>query len=447
LVYFLELEQSIVSTNQEWPRELGRRLRDIRRHAGLTQGQVMELAGRTGRCAKTIASRMESGKMPHVSIQLVADYLRSCRARLSDVADVLDPYTSMLPVSYLKVRAEIEKGLVGAHPDVRAAVLRYNTKTELWRRTGDAKDPQYRRKPITEQEKERVRRALKMARELTIERMANRGIAKVLESYHSEFSITEMRQLGNFGRRVLKALVRHPSGSKQHRRSRRNSLLRAAERVDTDVGMHPAVDEVAETMFGIRNALAESEDLHKLFALDRGERYLRYAAMLERAPKDGDTDKIAARNFEKAMNMWAVTACSLSKLAAYKMLADPEPDDGLERKRVVRMTELLLALVQFQGKKAEKRLRLRGLAGSWYDPRLVRKAYVRMEGLWKKWIERRPVRENTETWQPGFYLGGTGTPGEREREKGKGVAGEYTILLDEEYGSLPPGHPGLSKAP
>jgi len=177
-----------------------------------------------------------------------------------------------------------------------------------------------------------------------------------------------MRQLGNFGRRVLKALVRHPSGSERHRRSRRNSLLRAAERVDKDVGMHPAVDEVAETMFGIRNALAESGDLDKLFAVDRNERYLRYEAMLERKPKDGDTDKIAARNFEKAMNTWAVTACSLTKLAAYKMLVDIEPDDAFERKRIVRVTERLLELVQSEDDEVEKDERLLELASGWHDP-------------------------------------------------------------------------------
>ena len=63
------------SSDPTTARELGARLRQFRLLAGLTQEQVMKRAGRRGKGRASVASRLETGKMRHVSVGLVADCL------------------------------------------------------------------------------------------------------------------------------------------------------------------------------------------------------------------------------------------------------------------------------------------------------------------------------------------------------------------------------------
>ena len=78
-----------------FPPELGRRLRDLRLKAGLTQPELAQAMGRTGKGKANIVSRMEKGKVAFPSLGLVADFLRGCRAGFNDIADILDLYTNL----------------------------------------------------------------------------------------------------------------------------------------------------------------------------------------------------------------------------------------------------------------------------------------------------------------------------------------------------------------
>jgi len=77
--------------------ELGARLRALRERAGLSQGQLMLLAGRFGKGAGMVASRLERGEIPYPSLGLIVDYLRACGAGFRELADLLGPAT-MKPV-------------------------------------------------------------------------------------------------------------------------------------------------------------------------------------------------------------------------------------------------------------------------------------------------------------------------------------------------------------
>jgi transcriptional regulator with XRE-family HTH domain len=77
--------------------ELGARLRSLRERAGLTQAQLMARAGRTGKGAAALASRLECGRVPYPSFGFVADYLRGCGAGFSDLLDLLEPLTALPP--------------------------------------------------------------------------------------------------------------------------------------------------------------------------------------------------------------------------------------------------------------------------------------------------------------------------------------------------------------
>ena len=78
-----------------FPPELGKRLRDLRFQAGLTQSELAQAMGRAGKGRACIVSRMEKGRVRYPSLGLIADFLRGCRAGFSDIADVLDLYTDL----------------------------------------------------------------------------------------------------------------------------------------------------------------------------------------------------------------------------------------------------------------------------------------------------------------------------------------------------------------
>ena len=77
-----------------FPEKLGKRLVELRRKRGLTQGQVAELMGRTGKGSKTCVWRLEQGWFRSPSLRLLGDYLRACGVGFEDVLDVLHEYTS-----------------------------------------------------------------------------------------------------------------------------------------------------------------------------------------------------------------------------------------------------------------------------------------------------------------------------------------------------------------
>jgi transcriptional regulator with XRE-family HTH domain len=74
--------------------ELGQELRALRVRAGLSQQQVALRMGRKGKGAHTLVGNLERARVKHPTLGLVADFLRACRAKLSDIADIIDQYTS-----------------------------------------------------------------------------------------------------------------------------------------------------------------------------------------------------------------------------------------------------------------------------------------------------------------------------------------------------------------
>jgi transcriptional regulator with XRE-family HTH domain len=77
--------------------ELGTRLRDLRLKAGLTQLELARAMGRAGKKAGNLVGRIERGDERYPSLAVIADFLRGCRARFTDIVGVLDVYTSLAP--------------------------------------------------------------------------------------------------------------------------------------------------------------------------------------------------------------------------------------------------------------------------------------------------------------------------------------------------------------
>jgi transcriptional regulator with XRE-family HTH domain len=93
--------------------EMGARLRELRLREGMTQQELAVLMGRQGKGNAFLISRFENGHLDYPSFGFVADYLRACRASFTDIADLLNAYTSQPTVieqrGYKRVRSLARK--------------------------------------------------------------------------------------------------------------------------------------------------------------------------------------------------------------------------------------------------------------------------------------------------------------------------------------------------
>jgi transcriptional regulator with XRE-family HTH domain len=132
--------------------ELGLRFRDLRRRARLTQDGLAKLAGRGWDHA--LVSRLEAGRLKNPGLGIVADYLRACRASFSEIAELLDQYTSQ-PLPVEKQGSEAVARVTDVLPAQIANQARnYDIKTTVARR--------FERKPPLSSE-ERVKRVVNLA--------------------------------------------------------------------------------------------------------------------------------------------------------------------------------------------------------------------------------------------------------------------------------------------
>jgi transcriptional regulator with XRE-family HTH domain len=93
----------------ECDKELGKRLRDLRLEAGLTQQKLATAMGRQGKGSHHVAGRLERGLVPNPGVGLLADYLRACRASFADLQDVLDRYTARETVIEVETQRALAK--------------------------------------------------------------------------------------------------------------------------------------------------------------------------------------------------------------------------------------------------------------------------------------------------------------------------------------------------
>jgi transcriptional regulator with XRE-family HTH domain len=116
--------------------ELGRRLRQLRLKARLTQRELAETMGRKPRSAHPVISKLEKGHIPSPGIGLIADFLRACRAGFADISDILERYTSQPSVPDKQVWEELSQSLHGLPQEIQTKVLKYDVKTKVARRFG-----------------------------------------------------------------------------------------------------------------------------------------------------------------------------------------------------------------------------------------------------------------------------------------------------------------------
>ena len=132
--------------------ELGQRLRSLRKRAGLTQKELAERV--SPGWARSLVGKLETGQYENPGLGLVADYLRACRASFSEIADLLDQYTSQ-PLPGEKQGSEAVARVTEVLPEqIGNQARNYDIKTTVARR--------FEGKPPLSSE-ERVKRVVNLA--------------------------------------------------------------------------------------------------------------------------------------------------------------------------------------------------------------------------------------------------------------------------------------------
>ncbi|GEM_PF-519135 len=219
--------------------ELGKRLRELRFKAGLTQQMLAVAMGSQRKGNHTVVSRLENGRMANPGIGLVADYLRACRAGFADILGVLDRYTARQTV----VEVEASKALAKVREFLPAKIDRAVERFDR----GIKRRAEEKHEPLPEPEV-RVKRSRSFALSQVWAKRVRRRVVGIIETRHLRPGPDNERHLQNYAARVWSALNR----SRGRRVGRRPALL---EQVTTLRAGEEAVDP--EHLQAVRDGLIE----------------------------------------------------------------------------------------------------------------------------------------------------------------------------------------------
>ena len=195
--------------------ELGKRLRELRLKAGLTQQMLAVAMGSQRKGNHTVVSRLENGRMANPGIGLVADYLRACRAGFADIQDVMDRYTSRQTVIEVETSRALAKVREFLPAKVDRAVERFDR--GITRRAEEKHEPP----PPPE---ERVKRVRSFALSQVWAQRVRRRVVGIIETEHLYPGPDNERYLQSIAVRVWSALNR----SRGRRAGKRPALLERA---------------------------------------------------------------------------------------------------------------------------------------------------------------------------------------------------------------------------
>jgi transcriptional regulator with XRE-family HTH domain len=95
------------------PKEVGARLRQIRREAGLTQTALAFRMCRPGPSGKSYVCQIERGYMSGLTFNAVMDFLAACGADATAIKDIIDTYTKRPPIFEEQTRKQVAEAAVG----------------------------------------------------------------------------------------------------------------------------------------------------------------------------------------------------------------------------------------------------------------------------------------------------------------------------------------------
>jgi transcriptional regulator with XRE-family HTH domain len=181
------------------PKEVGARLRQLRRKAGLTQAEVALRMGRPGPSGKSYVCQIERGYMPGLTFNAVMDFLKACGANVSAIADIIDAYTRRPPIPEERTRKLVAEAAAGLP-------LLKQSRVEWYDRFHKPKAG--KRETLEQQHDRRVLEAGGVARAIRWERRLHRVLNDVLNELHVAAKDPMAVHLQNYSRKVFGALRR-----------------------------------------------------------------------------------------------------------------------------------------------------------------------------------------------------------------------------------------------
>ncbi len=268
--------------------EFGRRLRELRQEAGLSQQELAERMGRKGEGGHAFVGRLERASVSHPTLGLVADYLRACRAKFADIAGILDRYTSQPAVTELQGREAVRRLANGLEPGVKDKVVRYDFGTEIGRRRKGFKGRKH--EPVDE----RLERVRKMARAWILRQKLENRLHAALNSLGIPGQSVVRIALAVHGRKVFGILNR----SRKAKRDKLEQRLAEASRklVQTGAFAEDAVEQITGVVVKWYHEMAQTGELDRLPSAGDARRL---AAVSNRRRVKTDKEMCAEEMFER----------------------------------------------------------------------------------------------------------------------------------------------------
>jgi transcriptional regulator with XRE-family HTH domain len=204
--------------------EFGARLRRLREQGRLSLRGMASLMDRSRPGSFNLLARLERGELKHPSINLIADYLRACGARVGDIADLLDPYLSRPPVPKQRGDAAVAELLKSLPKPEQRAMLKWEKATAERREEKVAAQPGKKR-PRVETDRQRVFRIVWMFIHANWNEVFEQQFYEALLKLGDEVPRSRRKDACNHARRFAGILTRH-----YRQESRRTGALARVER-------------------------------------------------------------------------------------------------------------------------------------------------------------------------------------------------------------------------
>jgi len=224
---------------------LGRRLRECRVRAGLTQQKLATAMGRQGKGSHHVAGRLERGEVPNPGVGLLADYLRACRASFADIQDVLDRYTAKPSVVEVETSRLVAAVCDELPSEVGRALERYDRRIVM--------QAEYKHEPVPERA-ERVRRARNFGLSQVWSRRVRGEVVRIIEAKHLAPRTLCEHFLQDYGASVWRIL----NLTRGKRAGKRTALLEEAARPFLGEG-GPDPEHLAAVREGLLEFLRRAE--------------------------------------------------------------------------------------------------------------------------------------------------------------------------------------------
>jgi transcriptional regulator with XRE-family HTH domain len=244
--------------------EFGVRLRLLRKRRNLSLRDLALLMDRHQPGSFNLLAKLERGDLKHPSMNLIADFLRACGAKVRDVADLLDAYLSQPPVLTQKGDAAVAELLKSLPKWEQRAMLRWEKATAEKREERAAAQPEGKaaaqpetKKPRVETDRQRVFRVIWSFIHANWNELFEQKLYETMRGLKNDVPRSERKYACNHARRFFGILTRYYKNEK-----RRQGALARVERRAKEDGFSESV--VAALLAAATDAHSELEKSGRL---------------------------------------------------------------------------------------------------------------------------------------------------------------------------------------